>query len=232
MTTKILLVEDDADLSQLITSYLSKYDYQVQCHTQGDTVSQAIRQYNPDLILLDIMLPGLDGLEVCRSIRPAFDGAIIMMTACDEDMDQILGLELGADDYLVKPVQPRLLLARIRALFRRRPVTKSTSGNQVLSFGPVEINPANRTVFISETPIEVACGEFDLLLILARNAGTILSRDELGQELRGAGFDGLDRTIDARVSRLRRNLGAHHDCPLEIKTVRNKGYLLSGADIG
>ncbi|WP_108651131.1 response regulator [Dongshaea marina] len=232
MTKRILLVEDDSDLSQLITTYLEKYGYQIQAHTQGDTVQQAIKEFKPDLVVLDIMLPGLDGLEICRTIRPGYQGAVMMMTACNEDMDQILGLELGADDYLIKPVEPRLLLARVRAMFRRRAAELQTADSQLLSFGNFEIDQANRTVSIAEEAIELAGGEFDLLWALARHSGTILSRDELAQELRGAGFDGLDRTIDAKVSRLRRHLNSHPNCQIQIKTVRNKGYLLTGANAG
>jgi len=160
-----------------------------------------------------------------------------MLTARDEDLDQILGLELGADDYIAKPVQPRLLLARIKALLRRWPTAGSggesspeTESTAELAFGSFRISQATRSAHLGDDPIDLTTAEFDLLWLLAHHAGSILSRDDLLQQLRGIGFDGLDRSIDARISRLRRKLGDDPENPTRIKTVRGKGYLFSKHD--
>jgi two-component system OmpR family response regulator len=184
------------------------------------------------------MLPGKDGFEVCRAVRSQYGGVILMLTARDEDFDQILGLELGADDYIAKPVQPRLLLARIKALLRRAPVSSgSGTGDNTapsepaeLAFGRFRISQGTRSTHLGDDAIDLTTAEFDLLWLLARHAGSILSRDDLLQELRGIGFDGLDRSIDARISRLRRKLGDDPENPTRIKTVRGKGYLFSKHD--
>ena len=237
MKTRILLVEDDERLANLTSEYLCKNDFEVTIEARGDTAEARILNDDPDLVILDVMLPGKDGFEVCRAVREKFKGVILMLTARDEDLDQILGLELGADDYIAKPVQPRLLLARIKALLRRWPALAiQTDGNQEtggaaqLAFGSFQISQATRSAYLGNEPIELTTAEFDLLWLLARHAGNILSRDDLLQQLRGIGFDGLDRSIDARISRLRRKLGDDPENPTRIKTVRGKGYLFSKHD--
>ncbi|MDR1367203.1 MAG: winged helix-turn-helix domain-containing protein [Candidatus Accumulibacter sp.] len=234
MLTHILLVEDDLRLIELTAEYLRKNGFRVTTETRGDAAENRILAENPDLVVLDVMLPGKDGFEVCRSIRPKYRGVILMFTARDEDLDQILGLELGADDYIAKPVQPRLLLARIKALLRRfTPVEgdlPSPDGVSELLFGNFAISQSTRSARLGETQIDLTTAEFDLLWLLALNAGSILSRDDLLQELRGIGFDGIDRSIDARISRLRRKLGDDPENPTRIKTVRGKGYLFSKHD--
>lgn len=236
MKTRILLIEDDERLANLTAEYLRKNDFEVGIEVRGDAAENRIIKEDPELVILDVMLPGKDGFEVCRSVRPHYKGVILMLTARDEDLDQILGLELGADDYLAKPVQPRLLLARIKALLRRAPVTpsgdtNSTSGeSDELCFGNFRISQATRSTHLGPESIDLTTAEFDLLWLLASHAGNILSRDDLLQELRGIGFDGLDRSIDARISRLRRKLGDDPENPTRIKTVRGKGYLFSKHD--
>ncbi len=237
MKTRILLVEDDDRLAKLTAEYLTKNDFDVDIEARGDTAEARILSDDPDLVILDIMLPGKDGFEVCRSVRDKYHGVILMLTARDEDLDQILGLELGADDYLSKPVQPRLLLARIKALLRRTPAPAGTaegSGENAeaaeLSFGNFHISQATRSTQLGDETIDLTTAEFDLLWLLALHAGNILSRDDLLQQLRGIGFDGLDRSIDARISRLRRKLGDDPENPTRIKTVRGKGYLFSKHD--
>lgn len=238
MKTRILLVEDDAKLAALTAEYLRKNDFQVNVEGRGDAAEARIINERPDLVVLDIMLPGKDGFEICRAVRSVYHGVILMLTARDEDLDQILGLELGADDYIAKPVQPRLLLARIKALLRRSP---NVAGGMVgeagdpeqsaeLTFGRFRISQATRSTSLGDDSIDLTTAEFDLLWLLAKHAGIILSRDDLLQELRGIGFDGLDRSIDARISRLRRKLGDDPENPLRIKTVRGKGYLFSKHD--
>ncbi len=238
MKTRILLVEDDERLANLTAEYLRKNDFEVLIEARGNTAQTRILDERPDLVILDVMLPGKDGFEVCRAVRPYYGGVILMLTARDEDFDQILGLELGADDYIAKPVQPRLLLARIKALLRRSPVHPGSAGGDTaepsepseLAFGRFRISQATRSTHLDNDTIDLTTAEFDLLWLLARHAGNILSRDDLLQELRGIGFDGLDRSIDARISRLRRKLGDDPENPTRIKTVRGKGYLFSKHD--
>ena len=234
MNTRILLVEDDERLAELTAEYLTKNDLVVSIEPRGDVAEARILAEQPDLVILDVMLPGKDGFEVCRAVRTQYRGVILMLTARDEDLDQILGLELGADDYIAKPVQPRLLLARIKALLRRAPGSgesgPSADETDELEFGNFRISQATRNAHLGEDIIDLTTAEFDLLWLLARHAGNILSRDDLLQQLRGIGFDGLDRSIDARISRLRRKLGDDPENPTRIKTVRGKGYLFSKHD--
>ena len=237
MKTRILLVEDDERLADLTAEYLRKNDFEVTIEARGDTAEARILNDDPELVILDVMLPGKDGFEVCRAVREKYKGVILMLTARDEDLDQILGLELGADDYIAKPVQPRLLLARIKALLRRSPVainpadgTSDPDQATHLAFGNFSISQTTRSTHLGDETIDLTTAEFDLLWLLARHAGNILSRDDLLQELRGIGFDGLDRSIDARISRLRRKLGDDPENPTRIKTVRGKGYLFSKHD--
>ncbi|OHX15793.1 DNA-binding response regulator [Chromobacterium amazonense] len=234
MAQHILIVEDDARLAELIAAYLTKHGYLVSLHGRGDTAPAVILDARPDLVVLDVMLPGKEGFDVCRDVRPHYGGRILMMTARDEDVDEILGLELGADDYLAKPVEPRRLLARIRALLRRSGAQSEGGGvvveNDSITFGQFRISQATREALLGDEQIELTTAEFDLLWLLATHAGQVLSRDDIMSELRGIGFDGLDRSIDARISRLRRKLGDNPDTPARIKTVRGKGYLFSRSD--
>lgn len=232
MTARILLIEDDERLADLTAEYLRKNDFEVSIEGRGDVAEQRILAEQPDLIILDIMLPGKDGLEVCRAVRSRYQGVILILTARDEDLDQILGLELGADDYIAKPVPPRVLLARIKALLRRLPAAPENGQplRKSLTFGKFHISPGTRSATLNGQVIDLTTAEFDLLWLLARHAGNVLSRDDLLQELRGIGFDGLDRSIDARISRLRKKIGDDPENPARIKTVRGKGYLFSQHD--
>ncbi len=232
MIARILLVEDDERLAGLTSEYLTRNDFEVAVEGRGDTAEARILAEQPDLVILDVMLPGKDGFEVCRGVRHAYRGVILMLTARDEDFDQILGLEMGADDYIAKPVQPRVLLARIKALLRRLPGTPENApgGTEEKVFGEFRISQATRTASLAGQTIDLTTAEFDLLWLLACHAGSVLSRDDLLQELRGIGFDGLDRSIDARISRLRKKLNDDPENPTRIKTVRGKGYLFSKHD--
>ena len=227
----ILLVEDDIRLSALICEYLQDNGLKVETQFRGDEAVVSITDLQPDLVILDIMLPGLDGFEVCKQVRKNYPGPILMMTAKDEDIDQVVGLEIGADDYVVKPVQPRLLLARIRALLRRLPITSTHQQNGTkLStkryiFDRLTITHGSRTVMLNQIKLEFTTTEFDLLWLLASNAGNILSRDQISEALTGIEHDGLDRSIDIRISRLRKLLGDNSNQPEGIKTVRGQGYL-------
>lgn len=226
---RVLIVEDDDRLASLTQEYLSANGLAVSIVGDGVTAIQRIRDENPDLVVLDLMLPGADGLAVCREVRAAYRNPILMLTARTDDMDQVLGLELGADDYVAKPVKPRVLLARIRALLRRadgEAETAAGSGDQRrLEFGDLVIDDASRAVLLSAQPVELTSAEYDLLWLLASNAGKILSREEIFERLRGIPYDGQDRSIDVRISRIRPKIGDDPDNPRRIKTVRSKGYL-------
>lgn len=221
---RILIVEDDERLRTLTAEYLQGNGMQVTQVDNGEEAIRMIQRDNPDLVVLDLMLPGVDGLGVCREVKPAFRNPILMLTARTDEMDEVLGLEMGADDYVAKPVQPRVLLARIRALLRRMP-TESPSNDQRLVFARLVIDSGARQVLHGDEEIDLTSAEFDLLWLLASNAGTILSREAIFEALRGIEYDGQDRSIDVRVSRLRAKIGDDPDAPQRIKTVRSKGYL-------
>ncbi|MGD8174734.1 winged helix-turn-helix domain-containing protein [Marinimicrobium sp. ARAG 43.8] len=220
----ILLAEDDHRLASLVRDYLSDNGFRVTLEGRGDRVPEQVRQLRPDLLILDIMLPGKDGLTLCRELRQGFHGPIMMLTARNEDADQILGLEFGADDYVIKPAEPRILLARIRALLRRVE-SGGASASQTLSFGGLDIHGGSRSVQFNGQPVKLSSHEFDLLWLLAQRAGEVIGRDFLFRELYGRPYDGMDRTIDVRVSQLRKKLGDNPDNPERIKTIWGRGYL-------
>ena len=223
----ILIVEDDQRLAELTREYLQGNGLSVSIEMDGALAATRILQEQPDLVILDLMLPGEDGLSICRKVRGHYDGPILMLTARTDDMDQVLGLEMGADDYVCKPVRPRVLLARIRALLRRREGNEAaaTSERRRLQFGPLVIDSAMREAWLGEQAIELTSAEFDLLWLLTANAGRILSREEIFNALRGIEYDGQDRSIDVRISRIRPKIGDDPMHPRLIKTVRSKGYL-------
>ncbi|CAD6548170.1 response regulator [Paraburkholderia sabiae] len=230
MTFRILLVEDDIRLSALVAGYLRKHDYEVDTVLHGNEAVPAILKGRPDLVILDVNLPGKDGFQICREARERYSGVIIMVTARDEQFDEVLGLEFGADDYVHKPVEPRVLLARIKAQLRRAAARNADApdGQERYRFGGFEINRVTRTVTLPDaSQPELTSAEFDLLWALASCAGEVVSRDELMRRLRGIEFDGMDRAIDGGISKLRRKL--RDDCggPQHIKTIRGKGYLFS-----
>ncbi len=225
--SKILLVEDDKALADAVREYLTGEGFAVSVIDNGTAAVDEIIAGQPDLVILDIMLPGKDGLTVCREIRPSYNGYVIMFTAREDEIDQIVGLEIGADDYLIKPVKPRLLLAKVKAFLRRGPADASTADDPTqLNFDDLRIDLAQRSVNLAGEEVQLTSAEFDLLAILARRAGSILSRDEIMQQLSGGRYDGLDRTIDNKISLLRKKLGDDSGVPSRIKTVRSKGYVL------
>ena len=226
---RILLVEDDDRLAELVAEALRKAGYAVECCGDGAEGEARMRAQAFDVVLLDGHLPGKDGFDVLRDVRRDFKGRIVMLTARDDDIDQVLGLEGGADDYIAKPVAPRVLLARLKALLRRdAPATAPEAAAEPvdeMNFGPVQIRPAARELRVKGEAVELTTAEYELLLFLARRAGQVVSREDIMQGLRGLEFDGLDRAIDARVSRLRKKLGDDAHAPERIKTVRGQGYL-------
>ncbi|MES9828041.1 MAG: response regulator [Candidatus Thiodiazotropha sp.] len=225
-SARVLLVEDDVELAELVREYLQRYEFTVSLEHRGDTAPDRVRQQNPDILVLDLNLPGRDGLDICRELRMEFQGPIVMFTARDEDVDEIVGLELGADDYLTKPVEPRVLLARLRSLLRRfRQTGNTTQEDDQLHFGSLRIEASARAVSVNAEEVELSTGEFDLLWLLATRAGKVVDRDSALKTLRGFGYDGLDRSVDIGISRLRRKLGDDANHPYRIKTVRGRGYL-------
>lgn len=224
----IALVEDDKELAEWISDYLSAKQYSVDVYHDGLAAYQALSVKTPDLIILDGMLPSMDGLEVCKLLRLKSDVPIIMLTARDEEIDEILGLEMGADDYLTKPVRGRLLETRIKSLLRRVTPAATTAVEQdTIVLGNLAICKPTRTVTLKDTALKLSSNEFDVLWILAKQAGQVVSRESLSQQLRGFEYDGFDRTIDLRISRLRKKLLDDASEPYKVKTIWGKGYLLA-----
>ncbi len=223
---RILIVEDDERLAELTREYLESNGMIVSVVGNGKQAIRQIRREQPDLVVLDLMLPGADGLTVCREVRPDYHKPILMLTARTDDMDQVLGLEIGADDYVAKPVKPRVLLARVKALLRRVETDQVGAGR--LEFDDLVVDNSAREVLYKGESVELTSAEYDLLWLLASNAGTVLSREMIFERLRGIQYDGQDRSIDVRISRIRPKIGDDPDSPRRIKTVRSKGYLFVG----
>jgi two-component system phosphate regulon response regulator OmpR len=229
MSGRILIIDDDVRLAEMVSSYLGQAGFAVEARQTGAAGVEAVAARAPngsayDAVILDIMLPDLDGLEVCRRIRAAADVAVLMLSARGEDLDRIVGLEIGADDYLPKPFNPRELLARLKAVLRRRP---GPAREATLRFGRLEIDPSSRTVRVGEREAWLTSYQFDLLHALARNAGKVMSRERLLDLLKGEELEAFDRSIDVHVSRLRAALEDDPAHPRRIITVRGSGYLFA-----
>jgi two-component system, OmpR family, response regulator len=227
---KVLLIEDDERLAQLTARYLESHGVLVTVATTGpEGQAEALRrQY--DCLVLDVMLPGRDGIEVTRELRARTDVPIVMVTARTEEADRVLGLEVGADDYVSKPFSPRELLARIRATVRR---VRGQAGptQQTVQVGGLVLDPQKMTVTLDGNPVEVTAYEFSILRALAQRPGRVLSREQLLDLAKGSAELSFDRSIDVHVSRLRAKLGDDSRNPKILKTVRGAGYLLAGGDI-
>jgi DNA-binding response OmpR family regulator len=224
---QILIVEDDARLATLLSEYLTTRGFGVDVESRGDRAVERIWQENPALVVLDLMLPGLSGFDVCRRAREQYTNGILILTAGKAEIDQAIGLDLGADDYVVKPIEPRILLARIRSVLRRVGGAIATSAApQELTLGSLSLNRAAREATIAGQPVDLTSVEFDVLWLLVRHAGEAVSREELYRQVRGVSYDGLDRGMDVHVSRLRRKLEASGFEPAALKAVRSLGYLM------
>jgi DNA-binding response OmpR family regulator len=221
----VLLVEDDLRLSEVVCSYLQANGFRVLAESDGARVPERVRAESPDLVILDLGLPGKDGLSVCRELRAECEVPILILTARDNDIDHVVGLELGADDYVVKPVEPRVLVARIHALLRRSRAPGATE-TRTLRFGRLAIHSAARSVTLNEVAVTLSSSEFDLLWLLASHAGEVQSRDALYRQLYRRNYDGVDRTLDVRISQLRKKLGDTGD-PERIRTVWGHGYVFT-----
>ena len=226
--SRVLLVEDNTRLAASIRDYLERHGYEVYIEGDGLVVPERFERLKPDLVILDLMLPGKDGLSICRELRAANVVPILILTAKAENIDQVLGLEMGADDYVVKPVEPRVLLARVEALLRRSRVAAPEARAATLTAGRLAIDGARRAATVDARPVELTTGDFDILWLLASRQGNVVTRDEILRVVRGIDYDGLDRSIDARICRLRRKLQDAGGAEAMIKTVRLRGYLFTG----
>jgi DNA-binding response OmpR family regulator len=222
---KILVVDDESNIVDLVRLYLEREGYQVASAYDGAAALDKIRMEKPALVVLDIMLPKVDGFEVCRQVRAESDVPIIMLTARDDDIDKIVGLELGADDYLTKPFNPRELVARVKAILRRAAI-KPQSVGQPIAIGDVVIDPARREILVAGESVSMRPKEFDLLVAFAENKGIVLSREKLLSLVWGYDFYGQTRTVDVHVAHVRKRL-AQSDC-VQIETVTGVGYKLVG----
>ena len=224
---RVLLVEDDAALASMVADFLSPHGVEVSIEGRGDTAVDRITKENPDAVLLDVNLPGLDGFSVCKAVRLGYRGPIIMLTARGEEIDEVLGLESGADDYMAKPVRPRALLARLRTHLRRVTPTEQEAQRTPIQVGSLLVDASRRYAELDGVALDVSTAEFDLLHLLAENVGRTLSRNDIYQHIHGTKYDGMDRSIDLRISRLRKKLGDDPAKPQRIKSVRGVGYMLA-----
>lgn len=229
---KICIIEDDPELAEFMVRRLQTAGYDVRHESNGVLAVSLILREQPDGVILDLMLPGIDGIEVLKQIRPRYTGPVLMLTAKGEDQSHIQGLEAGADDYVAKPIHPRVLLARLQALLRRFIKSGGPSDQQV-GFGALTIDAGRREVDWAQTPIELTSAEFDLFWFLCNRPGQVLDRETIYRELYQTQYDGYDRAVDVYISRIRQKLqkvAGDGDETITLKTVRGKGYLLAVKD--
>ena len=226
MAERVLIVDDDTRLSAMLADYLAANGFAVHTAATAAAGLADLRRHAPNAIILDVMLPDLDGFETCRRVRAVSDVPILMLTAKGEETDRIVGLELGADDYLPKPFSPRELLARLKAILRRRNGA-AAGASRVLRFGRLEIDPGSRSAKIDGRHCVMTSYQFDLLVALAENAGRVLSREQLMELVRGEEPEAFDRSIDVHVSRIRAAIESDPKHPRRIITVRGLGYVFA-----
>ena len=227
--TKVLIIDDDKKHSALLQAYFKRFGINLVCAYEAESGFRLLNREDPDLLLLDVMLPGKDGFEICREIRKTSNLPIIMLTARGEVIDRVSGLELGADDYIGKPFEPRELVARVQAILRRSDSSVASGG--VLAFDGLSIDSGARTVEVDGKPVELTSMEFELLHILAKRHGKKLSRDDILSELRGIDAAILTRSVDIMISRLRGKLGDSVKPPRFIQTIWGRGYSFVGAPL-
>jgi len=225
MKIKALLIDDDRKLAALLAEYLVRFEIQLLQAYNGDDGLRQLRLESPDCVLLDVMLPGKDGFEVCREIRASSDIPVLMLTARGEVADRIVGLEIGADDYLPKPFEPRELAARIQAVLRRK---QAPTRGEILRCGDLEVDMSRRSARRGGEDLRLTALEFDALAVFARYPGVVLHRERLVDLLKGGEWDPVNRSLDVLVSRLRQKLGDDPHLPRYLKTVRGTGYLFLG----
>ncbi len=227
-TQQLLMIEDDTRLACMVGEYLRQSGYGFAHALDGETGLTQLQTTPTDLVILDLMLPGIDGLEVCRRIKGLSNGtAVLMLTAKGDPMDRIVGLEMGADDYLPKPFEPRELLARIRAVLRRGDTAAAGNSQKSMQFGMLEIDRYARTVSVSGKPCDLTSYQFDLLVALAERAGRVLTRDQIMEAVRGRELEAFDRSIDVHMGRIRQAIEFDAKEPKRILTVRGVGYVFA-----
>ena len=224
MASRILVVDDESVVTEVVERYLRQQDFEVSLASDGHQALKTAREWHPDLVVLDLMLPGMDGLEVCRNIRKESAMPIIMLTAKGDETDRIVGLELGADDYVVKPFSPRELVARIKSVLRRSQSGPSQAMGGVLRFDDCTINPESRSVVTTGAPVQLTAKEFDLLFFLASNPGRVYTREQLMDQVWDFTYAGDISTVTVHIRRLRKKLEADPVKPRYIKTVWGVGY--------
>ena len=229
---RILIVDDDASVAQPMREYLASNDYQVNIETDSQAALARIRDEAPDLVLIEVDMRGESGLTICKLSRKFFNGGIILMSHRSDELDQVLGLDMGADDYVQRSTAQRLILARCQSILRRidrlNEEARQANSGERLEFGGLVIDNSMREAWLNQLPIELTSAEFDLLWLLSSHAGEVLTREQIFSQLRGIEYDGQDRSVDVRVSRIRPKVGDDPIHPRRIKTVRSKGYLFVG----
>jgi DNA-binding response OmpR family regulator len=223
----VLVVDDDRSIREMLAEYLSSEGYRVVLAEDGVAMRAEIERAAPDLVLLDLKLPNEDGLSLARFLRERYDVGIIMVTGAGGVVDRIVGLEVGADDYLAKPFSPRELLARLRALLRRSQAPAAAHAAEIIEFGPFRLDVGARRLLRDQADVDLSAAEFDLMKVFAERPGRVLSRDVLLDLLKGYERDPFDRTVDIRVGRLRRKIETDPANPVYIRTVRGEGYMFN-----
>ncbi|MEQ9496665.1 MAG: response regulator transcription factor [Deltaproteobacteria bacterium] len=224
---RLLVVEDDDALAALLLEYLGARGFELSRVSTGEAGVETILSERPDLVILDLMLPGINGLDVCRQVRTRFDGAIVMLTASQSEADHVAGLELGADDFVTKPLEPRVLLARIRTQLRRLDGAHRAAPSGVIALGSLEVDVGSREARVEGRPVPLTTMELDILVMLAGEAGCVVRRDDLYPKILGTEYDGIDRGMDVHVSRIRRKLEKSGFDVARLQSVRGVGYLLA-----
>ena len=227
MAQRVLIIDDDTRLTAMLAEYLAAAGFVVEAHPTARAGLAALHRQDSDLLILDLMLPDADGFDVCRQIRTVSDIPILMLTARGEETDRVVGLEIGADDYLSKPFSSRELLARLRALLRRRGGTATSGAPPMLRFGQLEIDPGSRIVKVDGRDAPMTGYQFDLLVALAEHAGRVLSREQLMDLVKGEELEAFDRSIDVHISRIRAAIETDPKHPRRIVTVRGTGYVFA-----
>ncbi len=224
MAARVLVVDDEAQIVRVLRGYLERAGFAVLTAYDGVEALRLARQERPDLIILDLMLPGMDGIDVCRAIRKESDVPIIMLTARVEETDRIIGLELGADDYVTKPFSPREVVARVRAVLRRTRPTADQAGQAILVVGALRLDETKRTLTVDGKLVDLTPSEFDILKVMMRAPGRVFRREQLLEATQGIAYEGYERTIDTHIKNLRRKIEANPREPEYLLTVHGVGY--------
>lgn len=224
MGAKVLVVDDEAQIVRVLRGYLEKAGFSVLTASNGPEALRVARQERPDLIILDLMLPGMDGLDVCRTLRKESDVPIIMLTARVEEADRLIGLELGADDYVTKPFSPREVVARVRAVLRRTQAALKPPVDETLIVGDLRLDVSRRVLFVSGRQVELTPSEFEILRLMMRSPGRVFTREQLLEATQGSAYEGYERTIDTHIKNLRHKIEKSPRQPEYILTVHGVGY--------